>query len=244
MFCLAFFKPSSHIVTSFLLSSRTSVTRQFSSSKLRFASMASTEISKAKSPTKVLIVGGSYAGLAAALNLADLCSGKPSRGANPPSPPEANPQPALPVEIKILDERDGFCKIHSLRPIDVTLTGRCSDHLIGSPLALVSESYSAKAWQKFEDTPALQIPTISWIQGSAVKVDSSKKTTTISDSKSGEQCEEKYDYLIAASGLRRVWPVVPQSTSRGKYLAEAKGHIDLVKNARHGVVVIGGGRYH
>jgi hypothetical protein len=143
--------------------------------------MASTEISKVKNPTKVLIVGGSYAGLAAALNLSGLCSGKPSRGANPPSPPEANHQPASPVEIKILDERDGFCKIPSLRPIDVTLKIRCSDHLIGSPLALASESYSAKAWQKFEDIPALQIPTISWTQGSVIKINSSKKTATISD---------------------------------------------------------------
>ena len=92
--------------------------------------------------------------------------------------------------------------------------------------------------------PALQIPTISWTQGTAVKVDSSKKTATISVSKSGEQYEEKYDYLIAASGLKRVWPVVPQSTSREKYLAEAEGHIDLVKNASHGVVVIGGGIHH
>jgi hypothetical protein len=206
--------------------------------------MASTEISKAKNPTKVLIVGGSYAGLAAALNLSDLCSGKPSRGSHPPLPPEAKPQPALPVEIKILDERDGFCEKYSLKHLDVTLIAEYVGHLIGSPLALASESYSAKAWQKFEDIPALQIPPISWTQGSVVKVDSSKKTATISDSKSGEPVEEKYDYLIAASGLRRVWPVVPQSTSREKYLAEAKGHIGLVKNARHGVVVIGGGKNH
>jgi NADH dehydrogenase FAD-containing subunit len=131
-----------------------------------------------------------------------------------------------------------------LKHWDVTLTAQCADHLIGSPLALASESYSAKAWQKFEDIPAFQIPTISWTHGSAVKVDSSKKTAMVLDSKSGEQYEEKYDYLVAASGLRRVWPVVPQSTNREKYLAEAKEHIDLVKNARHGVVVIGGGKYH
>jgi hypothetical protein len=125
--------------------------------------------------------------------------------------------------------------------LDIMLIVQCADHLIGSPLALASESYSAKAWQKFEGIPALQIPTISWTQGSAVKVDSSKKTAMISNSKSGEQYEEKYDYLIAASGLRRVWPVSPQSTTREKYLCEAKEHIDLVKNARDGVVVIGGG---
>ena len=126
----------------------------------------------------------------------------------------------------------------------MTLTAHCPDHLIGSPLALASESYSANAWKKFEDIPALQTPSISWTRGSAIKIDSSKKIATNLDSKSGEQYEEKYDYLIAASGLRRVWPVVPQSANWEKYLAEAKGHIDLVRNARHGVVVIGGGICH
>jgi thioredoxin reductase len=79
--------------------------------------MSSVKASKAKNPTKVLIVGGYYAGLAAALNLSDLCSGKPSRGGHPPTPPEVEPQPILPIEIKILDERDGFCKKFSISTI-------------------------------------------------------------------------------------------------------------------------------
>jgi NADH dehydrogenase FAD-containing subunit len=116
--------------------------------------------------------------------------------------------------------------------LDIMLIVQCADHLIGSPLALASESYSAKAWQKFEGIPALQIPTISWTQGSAIKVDSSKKTATISDSKSGEQYEEKYDYLIAASGLRRVWPVSPQSTTREKYLPKASSKLHQRKLSR------------
>ena len=114
MFCLASFKPSSHIVKSFLSSSPSSISRSFTSSGLRSSAMASTGISKSKNPTKVLIVGGSYSRLAAVLNLSDLCRGEPSRGVHPPAPPNDKPQPALPVEIKILDERDGFCEKSSL----------------------------------------------------------------------------------------------------------------------------------
>ena len=57
----------------------------------------------------------------------------------------------------------------------------------------------------------------------------------------GSAIEHKYDYLIAATGLRRVWPTVPQSLTRDEYLNEGRGHIDLVRGAEHGIVVIGGG---
>jgi NADPH-dependent 2,4-dienoyl-CoA reductase/sulfur reductase-like enzyme len=50
-----------------------------------------------------------------------------------------------------------------------------------------------------------------------------------------------YDYFVAGTGLRRVWPVVPQSLNRKQYLLEAEEHIYAVSNARHGVVVVGGG---
>ena len=58
----------------------------------------------------------------------------------------------------------------------------------------------------------------------------------------GEQTqEERYDFFIAATGLRRVWPVVPQSLTKEKYLAETADHIECVTTASHGTVVIGGG---
>ena len=50
-----------------------------------------------------------------------------------------------------------------------------------------------------------------------------------------------YDFLVAATGLRRVWPVVPQSLGRKQYLIEVEEHIHNVANARDGVVVVGGG---
>lgn len=53
--------------------------------------------------------------------------------------------------------------------------------------------------------------------------------------------ELSYDYLVCSTGLRRVWPVVPQSLWRKQYLAEAGAHIDAVQRADAGVVVVGGG---
>ncbi len=63
------------------------------------------------STTKVLIIGGSYGGLSAAVNLLDLCAGKTARSGREETPLEPT-QPILsPVDIAIVDERDGYCKI-------------------------------------------------------------------------------------------------------------------------------------
>lgn len=62
-------------------------------------------------PFKVLVVGGSYGGLSAALNLQDLCSGLAPRCG--PKPVEGAPvieTPQFNVDITIVDERDGFCE--------------------------------------------------------------------------------------------------------------------------------------
>ena len=47
--------------------------------------------------------------------------------------------------------------------------------------------------------------------------------------------------MIAASGLRRAFPVAPQSLYREKFLEEARQHVENVRNAREGIVVVGGG---
>ncbi|KAJ9150414.1 Apoptosis-inducing factor 2 [Pleurostoma richardsiae] len=174
----------------------------------------------AEAPFKVVVIGGSYAGLSAALNLLDLCEGRNarcSRGA------ECSFKEPINVDITIVDERDGFY------------------HLIGSPLALALESYAEKAWVKFDDVAALQVPNIHVVQGSVTKVDCAAKTATVKESARDEPLQLDYDYLVTASGLRRVWPVVPQSLKRKQYLFEAGDHIHSVSTADKGVVVVGGG---
>ncbi|PMD42005.1 FAD/NAD(P)-binding domain-containing protein [Hyaloscypha variabilis F] len=169
-------------------------------------------------PTKILIIGGSYAGLAATTTLLDLSRGLTSTGTLP-SPTTTDAHPKLPISITLVDERDGFY------------------HTIGSPLALASTPYSHKAWMKFSSLPALQVSSLKFIQGSVKSIDSESKTAKI-DGKEGES-DEKYDFLIAASGLRRVFPVVPQSLTEGEYLEEARVQIERIEEGSEGVVVIG-----
>jgi len=65
---------------------------------------------------EVVVAGGSYAGLSAALNLLDLCDGRPARCGPRPSPDaeEAPSAPAEPLNVRvtIVDERDGYCTSH------------------------------------------------------------------------------------------------------------------------------------
>ncbi|KAH9205908.1 hypothetical protein DL95DRAFT_316581 [Leptodontidium sp. 2 PMI_412] len=171
-------------------------------------------------PIKVLVIGGSYGGLSAALNLYDYCNGKEARARL--HDPVGGSGIVIPVEIKVVDERDGYY------------------HLIGSPLALASEEYADKNWVRFADLPALKAPGLSWAQGSIVKVDTEKNAATIADTVSGKEYDESYDYLVIATGLRRQWPAVPQSLTKKAYLAETGKHIAEVKAAKEGVVVIGG----
>jgi NADH dehydrogenase FAD-containing subunit len=89
--------------------------------------------------------------------------------------------------------------------------------------------------------PALQAPNIRIVQGTVSSVDCAAKTATVIDSTTKVATTHAYDFFVSATGLRRVWPVVPQSLTRKQYLLEAEEHIHAVHNARDGVVVVGGG---
>ncbi|KAH9886111.1 FAD/NAD(P)-binding domain-containing protein [Xylariomycetidae sp. FL2044] len=161
-----------------------------------------------ENPYKVLVAGGCYSGLAAAINLLDKCDTIES---------------PIPIQITIVDERDGFY------------------HVIGSPLALAQQSYAEKAWVEYKDVKILQRPNVRFVHGSLTKVDPATKTATISERRSQVVLTEGYDFFIAATGLRRVWPVVPQALSRKAYLMEAGRHIDAVTKSTAPVLVVGGG---
>ncbi|KAH6623791.1 hypothetical protein F5144DRAFT_371824 [Chaetomium tenue] len=174
-------------------------------------------------PFKVLVAGGSYGGLSAALNLQDLCQGlAPRCGPDPAEGEPVEPSPFA-VDITIVNERDGYY------------------HVIGSPLALASEAHAEKFWVKYDDMPGLRSPNLRVLHGSVKSVDPERKVATYLAHGSTEEPEKlQYDYFVAASGLRRVWPVVPQSLRRKQYLFEAGDHIRAATSARHGVVVVGG----
>lgn len=63
-------------------------------------------------PTRILVVGGSYAGLSATVNLIDLGNHVNARYNYPNYTHDAE-APRTPVEITLVDERDGFCKFPS-----------------------------------------------------------------------------------------------------------------------------------
>ncbi|OCL04401.1 hypothetical protein AOQ84DRAFT_400144 [Glonium stellatum] len=172
-----------------------------------------------------MVIGGSYGGLAATVNLLDLCHGRPAARLSEDMIPEPGSRKGVPIQITIVDERDGYY------------------HLIGSPLALASEEYAPKAWKRFQDIPALNRSEVRYIQGSVVQVNCERKIATIAGTGTATNIryDESYDYLVASSGLRRAWPVVPQSLERKEYLSETRKHIDKVKYAREAIVVIGGG---
>jgi NADH dehydrogenase FAD-containing subunit len=86
----------------------------------------------------------------------------------------------------------------------------------------------------------LQHPNIHIKQGRLTNIDPDRRVGYISLG-GCEVDEQPYDFFIAATGLRRVWPVVPQSLTKEEYLAETADHIKNVTTASHGTVVIGGG---
>ncbi|KAM3424640.1 hypothetical protein BST61_g6628 [Cercospora zeina] len=174
-------------------------------------------------PRSILVAGCSYGGMAFVVNLLDLCSGRPARGDYSKTPPIAEASKGVPVDIHIVDERDGYY------------------HLIGSPLAFASEEAAKTFWRKYSDIPSLQHPNVRFTQASVQRIDPDRMVATLKDLKNGEATEHSYDYVIAATGLRRPWPTVPQSLTQDKYMQETSDHVKLVRNAGEGVVVVGGG---
>ncbi|KAI0532921.1 hypothetical protein GGR58DRAFT_488583 [Xylaria digitata] len=157
---------------------------------------------------RVLIAGGCYGGLSAAVNLLEKCDAIDS---------------PISVDITIVDERDGYY------------------HIIGSPLAMASKEYAEKAWVEYKNVKILQRPNVTFVQGTVANADCENKTATISEHKTQKTRVESYDFFIAATGLRRVWPVVPQALTREAYLKEVGAHCDKVFNPTAPVLVVGGG---
>lgn len=119
---------------------------------------------------------------------------------------------------------------------------RPPDHVIGSPLALAEKTYADKAWVEFKNVLILQRPNVRFVQGSVVRVDCEAKTAVVAESATRAERTETYDFFIAATGLRRVWPVVPQALSKKTYMLEVGKHIDAVANSTDPVLVVGGGK--
>lgn len=60
-------------------------------------------------PYRILIAGGAYGGVSAAVNLLDLSLGRSAR-LDPDKAPAAEACDGIPIQIHIVDERDGYCE--------------------------------------------------------------------------------------------------------------------------------------
>lgn len=95
-------------------------------------------------------------------------------------------------------------------------------------------------WKRYEDISALQTPAVQFIQGSVKYVDCQGKKATIIENWNEEKLTVCYDYMIAATGLRRAWPTVPRALRRKEYLLEMATHVHATESATD-IIVIGGG---
>lgn len=118
-----------------------------------------------------------------------------------------------------------------------------TDHLIGTPLAYVSKEYAEKAWIRFQDIPALQIPSVKVLRASITQLNCEEKFATVKAIDTKQNYKIPYDYFVAASGLRRTKPSAPVALTKKEYLKDVLEHIQLVESGKHGVVVIGAGKY-
>lgn len=87
----------------------------------------------------------------------------------------------------------------------------------------------------------MQHPSIRWTRGSVTKIDPDSSVASVRDFTAGEDVQIPYDYFIGATGLKRNFPVVPETLTRSEYLEETSGHVQSVEAAKDGIVVIGGG---
>ncbi|KAF4769985.1 hypothetical protein HAV15_011638 [Penicillium sp. str.  len=172
----------------------------------------------------VVILGGSYAGIAAALTLLALKDGKPMPLASYGNfAPLKNCPRMHNLRITVLDERDGFF------------------HTIGTPLAHVSSESASHMWKSYAGFSKLRRSDVDIIQGSVSGVDLNSKRFIYS-SDDGSRKTIQYDFLLISTGIRRQWPVVPRFCHRAAYLADASIYANRIMASKEkGLVVIEGG---
>ncbi|KAF4542084.1 FAD binding domain containing protein [Lasiodiplodia theobromae] len=178
-------------------------------------------------PHRVLVLGGAYAGVTAVLGLLNGLDGKPIRPVQGESNKSdlPNPRPKRPVEITLVDQRDGFF------------------HSVGAPLAHVAKGSVESSWLRHKAQWRLKRKELSIRHGSVKAIDPDALSATFVDyDDDNKEVTLGYDYLILATGVRREWPIVPKANSFKNYVIDAQKHIAGIELAKSSTVaVIGGG---
>ncbi|OJD40820.1 fad nad-binding domain-containing protein [Diplodia corticola] len=177
-------------------------------------------------PHRVLVVGGAYAGVAAILGLLNGLDGNPVRPVYGDFKSDVpNPRPKTPVEITLVDERDGFF------------------HSVGAPLAHVARGSVESSWLRYKALWRLKRKELSIRRGRVREIRPDALSATFVDyDDDNKEVTLDYDYLLLATGSRREWPIVPKANSYRSYVIEAHKHIAGIEVAKSDTVaVIGGG---
>ncbi|KAJ1882969.1 hypothetical protein H4R99_001199 [Coemansia sp. RSA 1722] len=160
-------------------------------------------------PIRIVVAGGNYAGLSAIKALYS------SLLASPRSPPAAIP----PVEITLIDRRDGFV------------------HYIGMTRGLTEPEYGAKLWTPYASVPWLQHPQIHIRQATITKITS---TSVQTQRNNNETADVLFDYLVICLGDGRFAPIGTAATSKAGYLEQIQKAFEEIR-AAGSVAVVGGG---
>jgi len=90
----------------------------------------------------------------------------------------------------------------------------------------------------------LHRPEVQIVQGSLKCVKVESRSLTYDATAESKELTLSYDFLVMATGLHRLWPVVPKALSYEQYVADAEAHVAGIEQAEgKSVIVIGGGKY-
>ncbi|KAI9732775.1 MAG: hypothetical protein M1834_003713 [Cirrosporium novae-zelandiae] len=117
---------------------------------------------------------------------------------------------------------------------------------MGAPLAHTTKVAVERSWKLFHEIPALKRPEVKILNGKARSVDFENKMLTFTsnpalENEQGNEVKVHYDYLVAATGLRRQWPIAPQAKDKDSYMKDAIRQIEKLERVEGNIVVVGGG---
>ncbi|KAJ2547188.1 hypothetical protein GGH95_006679, partial [Coemansia sp. RSA 1836] len=164
-------------------------------------------------PVKIVVAGGSYAGLNAMQHLyASLLATNKEASTDdqqnqPPPPPN--------VEITLIDQRDGFV------------------HNIGLTRGLTEPEFGADLWVPYATVSWLQHPRIRIVQGTVTEI-------TADSVQLASGASIAFDYVLIALGLSRFAPIGLRSSTKTEFVAELAETHAMIQKAQS-VAVIGGG---
>jgi NADH dehydrogenase FAD-containing subunit len=86
---------------------------------------------------------------------------------------------------------------------------------MGALLAHTLSSFTFEAWRPFSTIKLLSRGSVNIVQGTATRIDMDNRTAIYTSHFSGTAGQElKYDYLVVAARMKRVFPIVPRASDK------------------------------